>query len=83
MSWELYYTSANRGLRPHSSGFCTVARTDGMSAAVVERLESLSSYQPIHPGGARRLPIAIPWHGRIGRSRWDHGSEVCCRAWHL
>ena len=61
MSWELYYTSANRGLRPHSSGFCTVARTDGMPAAVVERLESLSSYQPIYPGGspeADRNPVA-------------------------
>lgn len=67
MSWELYYTSAKRGLRPHSSGFCTVARTDGMPAAVVERLESLSSYQPIYPGGselADRNPVA--WsHWRI------------------
>jgi hypothetical protein len=61
MSWELYYTSANRGLRPHSSGFCTVARTDGMPAAVIERLESLSSYQPIYPGGsalADQNPVA-------------------------
>jgi hypothetical protein len=61
MSWELYYTSADRGLRPHSRGFCTVARTDAMPAAVVERLESLSSYQPIHPGGsplADQNPIA-------------------------
>jgi hypothetical protein len=61
MSWELYYTSANRGLRPHSRGFCTVARTDGMPSAVVERLESLSSYQPIYPGGsalADRNPVA-------------------------
>jgi hypothetical protein len=61
MSWELYYTSADRGLRPHSRGFCTVARTDGMPAAVVERLESLSNYQPIFPGGSPlvdRNPIA-------------------------
>lgn len=67
MSWELYYTSAKRGLRPHSSGFCTVARTDGMPAAVIERLESLSSYQPVYPGGselANRNPVA--WsHWRI------------------
>lgn len=61
MSWELYYTSASRGLRPHSSGFCTVARTDGMPAAVIERLELLSSYQPVYPSGsawADRNPVA-------------------------
>ena len=61
MSWELYYTSADHGLRPHSRGFCTVARTDGMPAAVVERLESLSNYQPIFPGGSPltdRNPVA-------------------------
>lgn len=74
MSWELYYTSADRGLRPHSRGFCTVARTDGMPAAVVERIESLSSYQPIYPGGsslADRNPVCWShWKIPVGaRSR--------------
>lgn len=67
MSWELYYTSAERGLKPHSRGFCTVARTEGMPPPVVERLESLSSYRPAFSGGsadAERNPIA--WaHWRI------------------
>jgi hypothetical protein len=67
MSWELYYTSAERGLNPHSRGFCTVARTDGMPAAVVDRLESLSHYSPVYPAGsdrADRNPVA--WsHWRI------------------
>lgn len=67
MSWELYYTSAERGLKPHSRGFCTVARTEGMPGAVVDRLESLSNYSPVYPAGsdrADRNPVA--WsHWRI------------------
>lgn len=74
MSWELYYASADRGLKPHSRGFCTVARTEGMPAAVVERLESLSSYQPVYPGGsplANRNPVSWShWKIPVGpRSR--------------
>jgi hypothetical protein len=68
MSWELYYTSAARGLNPHSHGFCTVARTEGMPRPVVERLESLSNYEPVFSAGsgpaAERQPVA--WaHWRI------------------
>ena len=44
---ELFYTSAPRGLRPGSSGFCTVSMTSGMPPTLISRLESLSSYQPI------------------------------------
>lgn len=67
MSWELFYTSAPRGLRTHNGGFCTVARTDAMSAAVVERLESLSSYQPIHAAGSHSAGLnPIAWsHWKI------------------
>jgi hypothetical protein len=49
MSQELFYTSAPRGLRPGSQGFCTVAATRGLSAALVEKLESLSGYRPLFP----------------------------------
>jgi hypothetical protein len=67
MSWELYYTSAERGVNPHSRGFCTVARSEGMPAAVIERLESLSNYSPVYPAGSERAgrnPVA--WsHWRI------------------
>jgi hypothetical protein len=67
MSFELYYTSAARGLKPHSRGFCTVARTEGMPVPVVERLESLSNYEPLFAAGsesAARNPVS--WaHWRI------------------
>ena len=53
---ELYYTSAPRGLRQGSSGFCTVAMTQGMPAALVDRLESLSNYQPIFLPGSPNAP---------------------------
>jgi hypothetical protein len=45
MSYELFYTSAPRGLRRSSSGFCTVAATEGMPTLLISRLEQLSSYQ--------------------------------------
>jgi hypothetical protein len=49
MSQELFYTSAPRGLKPGARGFCTVATTRGMSAALMEKLESLSGYRPLFP----------------------------------
>jgi hypothetical protein len=71
---ELFYTSAPRGLRPGSSGFCTVAMTSGMPNSLVDRLEMLSSYQPIFPAGsenASKNPI-VHAHWRVptgGRAR--------------
>ena len=53
MALELYYTSSPRGLRPGTSGLCTVAMTRSMSAALASRLESLCGYRP--PGG--EVPI--------------------------
>src|SRR5690242_6792687 len=49
MSQKLHYTSAPRGLKPGSRGFCTVASTANMSGPLAERLESLSGYRPIYP----------------------------------
>lgn len=46
MANELYYTSAPRGLRPLSSGFCTVGMTRGFPAPFISRIESLSGYRP-------------------------------------
>src|SRR5215510_9885562 len=60
MSQELHYTSVPRGLKPGSRGFCTVACTPRMSGPLVERLENLSSYQPVYPHhdpSAARNPI--------------------------
>jgi hypothetical protein len=45
MSMELVYTSAPRGLKPNTSGFCTVAMTAGMPRQAMTRLESLSGYE--------------------------------------
>jgi hypothetical protein len=49
MSQELHYTSVPRGLKPGSRGFCTVGLTPHMPGPLVERLESLSGYQPFFP----------------------------------
>jgi hypothetical protein len=60
MSQELIYTSVPRGLKPGSKGFCTVAMSANMPAALVERLESLSGYRPVFPLGdpsADRNPV--------------------------
>src|SRR5436305_1991259 len=46
---ELVYTSAPAGLRPGTSGFCTVGLTDGLPAPAVEFLERLSNtYRPVY-----------------------------------
>lgn len=50
MTHELVYTSAPRGLRPGSIGYCTVAQTDGIPQALVERLELLSAYRHLRVG---------------------------------
>lgn len=46
MAQELVYTSAERGLRPGTSGFCTVAMTRGLPPALVPRLEAVGGYRP-------------------------------------
>jgi hypothetical protein len=45
MSQELIVTSAPRGLKPNSSGFCTVAATHGLPPHVAMKLEALSGYE--------------------------------------
>lgn len=49
MALELIYTSAERGLRPGTRGYCTVAYTRGMPPAMVQLLEALSAYKPVFP----------------------------------
>lgn len=44
---EIIYTSAQKGLKPGSSGFCTVVCTAGMDQRTASRLEGLSGYR--HP----------------------------------
>ncbi|HUY34073.1 MAG TPA: hypothetical protein VMV69_15095 [Pirellulales bacterium] len=47
MSQEIVYTSAPRGLKPGTRGFCTVISTQGMVQPLAERLESLSGYRQV------------------------------------
>ncbi len=46
MAFELIYTSAPRGLRPGTSGYCTVAHTVGMAPPLIRTLEAISAYRP-------------------------------------
>jgi len=47
--YELIYTSAPRGLKPGSQGFCTVACSAGMPPNLIVRLEALSGYRHLFP----------------------------------
>jgi hypothetical protein len=64
---ELIYTSAPRGLRLGSSGFCTVACTRGMGANYIELLESMSGYAMLFPPHDPSAPLnPVSWrHYRI------------------
>jgi len=60
VSQELIYTSATKGLKLGSRGFCTVASTSGMAKNLADRLEALSGYKHVFPPGdpqAQRNPV--------------------------
>jgi hypothetical protein len=57
MAQELLYTSAPRGLKAGSRGFCTVEATAGLSPALVAVLESLSAYRHLGPPGDSANPV--------------------------
>ena len=57
MTQELHYTSVPRGLRPGTKGFCTVAATPRMTRPLIDRLESLSAYQPIYTPDAELFSL--------------------------
>lgn len=46
---EIIYTSAEKGLKAGSRGFCTVVSTAGMAINTAERLESMSGYRHAFP----------------------------------
>jgi hypothetical protein len=56
MALELVHTSATHGLRPGSSGFCTVAATRDLPPSLVPRLEALAGYRP---GPSGRGPVSL------------------------
>ena len=49
MIQEIVYTSAPKGLRRGSHGFCTVVSSAGMDVSLAERLESMSGYRYAFP----------------------------------
>ncbi len=63
MPQELIYTSAQRGLKSGSSGFCTVAATEGIRDALLTRLEQLSYYK--HLGVSGGIDRTISCHRLI------------------
>ncbi|MEZ6040025.1 MAG: hypothetical protein R3C20_05940 [Planctomycetaceae bacterium] len=46
---EIIYTSAEKGLKSGSRGFCTVVSTAGMGLNLAERLEAMSGYRHVFP----------------------------------
>lgn len=60
MPYEILYTSAPSGLKPGSSGYCTVKSSRGIPAPAVDLLESLSGYRHVFTPGspeAGRNPV--------------------------
>ncbi len=59
MSFEIVYTSSQRGLNSGATGFCTVAATTGIPRLLQEKLESLSGYQHQHKPGSNRNAVSF------------------------
>lgn len=95
MPYELIYTSAEKGLRPGTRGFCTVACTDGITPNMVLLLEQLSAYRhiitptsPDNPEVHSHLIIPInglTWHvlSRIADAGLDYTRRSNKIAHHL
>ncbi len=81
MSQEIIYTSAQKGLRSGSFGFCTVCSTGGMEPNMADFLEGISAYpHPYKPPDPRtnQNPVNfshIIW--TIGGQRFHILSRVC------
>jgi hypothetical protein len=95
---ELVYTSAPKGLKPGSQGFCTVAATKGLPDLVRERIEGLSGYRvafPAHSAQAGLNPVAwshLVWNlggtrqhllSRVGYAGLDFEGRINKIAHHL
>ena len=81
MILELYYTSAPKGLKPGTTGFCTVAHTGNMPEPIIQRLESLSGYRAIFKVGSPdqdKNPHGFAhWRVEIGGQPLSVLSHVC------
>lgn len=62
MPYEILYTSAPSGLKPGSSGYCTVKSSRGIPAPAVDLLESLSGYRHVFtPGSPEAARNPVNW----------------------
>lgn len=92
---ELVHTSAPRGLRPGTRGFCTVAATQGMPTDLMDRLESMSGFKQALDGADSRpravfshlvLSVGgVPMHllSRIGPAPADYSGRTNRIAHHV
>ena len=64
MSTELLYTSAPKGLRHGTKGYCTVLMTAGMPINAIARLEGVSDYRWVYKAGNPQNPVNYS-HRRI------------------
>ena len=98
MSYELVYTSQQKGVIPGSSGFCIVAHTEGLPANIANVLVSCSGYKALYPAHSEKAylnPSAYchyVWHGngkkysiisRIGFAGMDYTQRDNKLAHHL
>ena len=60
MAHELIYTSAERGLRPGTRGYCTVAYTHGMMPQTLQLLEALSAYRSMYNSAQEAAAVTEP-----------------------
>jgi hypothetical protein len=77
---EILYTSAPKGLKPGSRGFCTVVSSEGMARNLAERLEALSGYRHafgVHDENRNQNPINWSHTAmRIGGQEWHVLSRI-------
>jgi len=93
MAQELLFTSAPRGLKPGSSGPCTVQMSDSMPPLLMQRLEVLSIYR-VANDGHEPIPslshVVVDMNGmrrhivsRVAHSGTDHAGRPNRLAHHL
>jgi len=81
MPQELIYTSAPRGLKPGTQGFCTVVSTQGMPVNLALQLETLSGYRHLFPPGTQQEeqnPVLYSHlRLRVGGGEYHVLSRIC------
>ncbi|MEZ0298660.1 MAG: hypothetical protein ACAI35_19605 [Candidatus Methylacidiphilales bacterium] len=92
MPQQLIFTSAIRGLRPGTTGYCTVSRSNGMREMLETKLEQFSTFQhqrtSPHPYIAAHRILDLrgsPYHvlSRISDAGLDHTSRTNFIAHHV